>query len=367
MTKSSDKARFYYSLDNKTFTQLGGETKLSFNLTVFVGTRFGLFCYATKEGSQGYADFDWFSTESSFDEEMFYPADFEGYSEDMLTAESLSLPGVSSEVMVGNSGQLQVVATYRDGHTENVAAMSRYETDSNGVIEIKNGRIIGLKEGTANVNVSYTDPMGHELKTSFSVRSTFFPFGAQYISTSLFAQGTYNETTHTFKPGQWGQMGWVYESGADMSGYKFLVIKLKQASNDSHLNIFTENSIWTPCHSTSAFGTRKQIVVNLSTAKYTSDGNKKGQALETNNIHIVAFWGNGNQSIVVEDMYLTNNSDFSPENPSAIDAVTMQRAGRVNVYTLSGQLVRQNMQRGKAVQGLPAGIYVVGGEKVVVR
>ena len=367
MTKSSDKARFYYSLDNKTFTAIGGETKLSFNLTVFVGTRFGLFCYATKEGSQGYADFDWFSTESSYDEEMFYPADFEGYSEDMLTAESLSLPGVSSEVMVGNSGQLQVVATYRDGHTENVAAMSRYETDSNGVIEIKNGRIIGLKEGTANVNVSYTDPMGHELKTSFSVRSTFFPFGAQYINTSLFAQGTYNEQTRTFKPGQWGQMGWVYESGADMSGYKFLVIKLKQASNDSHLNIFTENSIWSPCHSTSAFGSRKQIVVNLSTAKYTSDGNKKGQALETNNIHIVAFWGNGNQSIVVEDMYLTNNSDFTPENPSAIDAVTMQRADSVNVYTLSGQLVRQNMQRSKAVQGLPAGIYVVGGEKVIVR
>jgi hypothetical protein len=45
----------------------------------------------------------------------------------------------------------------------------------------------------------------------------------------------------------------------------------------------------------------------------------------------------------------------------------MQRAGCVNVYTLSGQLVRQNMQRGKAVQGLPAGIYVVDGEKVIVR
>ena len=66
-------------------------------------------------------------------------------------------------------------------------------------------------------------------------------------------------------------------------------------------------------------------------------------------------------------MYLTNNSDFTPENPSAIDAVTMQSAGSVSVYTLSGQLVRRNMQRGKAVQGLPAGIYVVDGEKVIVR
>ena len=44
---STSKTRFYYSLDNATYTQLGGETTLGFNLTVFVGARFGLFCYNT--------------------------------------------------------------------------------------------------------------------------------------------------------------------------------------------------------------------------------------------------------------------------------------------------------------------------------
>ena len=57
-----DKARFYYSLDNKTWKAFGGETHQTFNLTVFVGSRFGLFCYATKQAG-GYADFDWFSTD----------------------------------------------------------------------------------------------------------------------------------------------------------------------------------------------------------------------------------------------------------------------------------------------------------------
>ena len=62
-----DKARFYYSLDNKTWEPFGGETHQTFNLTVFVGSRFGLFCYATKQLG-GYADFDWFSTEENFNE-----------------------------------------------------------------------------------------------------------------------------------------------------------------------------------------------------------------------------------------------------------------------------------------------------------
>ena len=56
-----NKARFYYSLDGEAWEPFGGETQQTFNLTVFVGSRFGLFCYATKE-SGGYADFDWFLT-----------------------------------------------------------------------------------------------------------------------------------------------------------------------------------------------------------------------------------------------------------------------------------------------------------------
>ncbi len=57
-----NKARFQYSLDGKTWEPFGGETQQSFNLSVFVGSRFGIFCYATKQQG-GYADFDWISTE----------------------------------------------------------------------------------------------------------------------------------------------------------------------------------------------------------------------------------------------------------------------------------------------------------------
>ena len=363
ITKSTDKTQFYYSLDNKTYTKIGSETKMSFNLTVFVGARFGLFCYATQEGSEGYADFDWFSTEDSFNETDFYPATFEGYSADMLTAEQLSMESNDLEIMVGNNAALQITATYRDGHTENVAAKAKLSTEATDIIAMQNGTIRGLAEGTAQVTATYTDPMGNELQTTFNVRSTFFPFGKQYINTSLFAQGTYNEKTHTFRPGQWGQMGWEYPNGADMSAYKYLVIKLKQAQNcDAHLNIFTANSIWSDGYETPAFGSKKQIVVNLQTAKI-----KNGQKLDTKNIHIVCFWANGSGNIVVDDMYLTNNSDYSPMQPSGISTVAGNGQANVNVYSLSGQLLRHNVPQTEATQGLKAGIYIVGGKKIVIE
>ena len=360
---STNKTQFYYSLDNSTYTALGGQTTLGFNLTVFVGARFGLFCYAEGE-AEGYADFDWFSTESNYDEAMFYPSHFDGYNPDMLTAEKLELPAEQLEVMVGNTSQLQMTATYLDGHTENVAAKARYTVDAPQVVELQGGKVRGLAEGIANVTASYTDPMGNVLQAAFSVRSTFFPFAKEYINTSLFAQGTYNESTHTFKPGQWGQMGWEYHNGADMSAYKYLVIKLAATSSGSHLNIFTENSIWSPCFATPDFGSKKQIVVNLSTAKYTSDGNKKGMPLETNNIHIVCFWGNGNQTIRVDDIYLTNNDDYSP---SDVEGIVWTRPEQVDVYSLDGRMVRRQVNRDEALRGLSSGIYLVDGRKVVVK
>ena len=80
ITYGTSKTQFYYSLDNQTFTKLGDQTTLGFNLSVFVGARFGLFCYSSQP-STGYADFDWFSTDKNFDEDSFYGSSFEGYTD----------------------------------------------------------------------------------------------------------------------------------------------------------------------------------------------------------------------------------------------------------------------------------------------
>ena len=194
---------------------------------------------------------------------------------------------------------------------------------------------------------------------TYTVRSTFFPFAAENISTSLFSQGTYDEKTHTFKPGEYGQMGWEYQNGADMSGYKYLVIKLKNTASGAHLNLFTAGSIWSDCYATADFGSKKQIVVNLQTAKYTS-GDKTGKALDTKNIRIVSFWSNRG-TIIVDDMYLTNNSDYSREDPTAIGDIQVSKPRQASVlYDLSGRRIG-------SANGARPGIYIKDGKKVIIR
>jgi beta-xylosidase len=55
----ADKARFYYSLDGHNWTSIGDELQMSYTLPHFMGYRFGLFTYASKEAG-GHADFDYF-------------------------------------------------------------------------------------------------------------------------------------------------------------------------------------------------------------------------------------------------------------------------------------------------------------------
>ncbi|MEO8712908.1 MAG: glycoside hydrolase 43 family protein [Parafilimonas sp.] len=59
---ATGKAGFAYSIDGKTFTALGDELMMKFNLKIFTGNKFCLFNYATAQ-TGGYVDFDWFRVE----------------------------------------------------------------------------------------------------------------------------------------------------------------------------------------------------------------------------------------------------------------------------------------------------------------
>jgi beta-xylosidase len=58
-TNKKDEATFFYSLDGKTWNPIGETLKMKYTIPHFMGYRFGLFNYATKE-TGGYVDFDWF-------------------------------------------------------------------------------------------------------------------------------------------------------------------------------------------------------------------------------------------------------------------------------------------------------------------
>ncbi|MFL5747607.1 MAG: glycoside hydrolase 43 family protein [Niastella sp.] len=58
-TNRKDTAHFYYSLDGNSWTPIGSLLKMTYTLPHFMGYRFGLFNYATKQAG-GSADFDFF-------------------------------------------------------------------------------------------------------------------------------------------------------------------------------------------------------------------------------------------------------------------------------------------------------------------
>ena len=58
-TNKKDVADFYYSLDGKTWNSIGTQLKMAYTIPQFIGYRFALFNYATKE-TGGFVDFDWF-------------------------------------------------------------------------------------------------------------------------------------------------------------------------------------------------------------------------------------------------------------------------------------------------------------------
>jgi len=349
------KTKFFYSTDNKEYVQLGNETTHSFNLSVFVGARFGIFNYAT-QALGGFVDVDWFTTEEQFDEDTYFDPNFEGYNEEMLTAEGLAVESAEMEVMIGLSKALELTATFKDGHTENVAAKAKYEISDPEALDIQSGMVIGRKNGRVSVKATYTDPMGNVLTVSFTASSTFFPWGEEYINTTLFGDGTYREATRAFFPGVNGQMGWVYENGVDMSGYKYLVLKLDKVQKvNAAVNIYPQNSIWGNCYS-QPIGDATTVVIPLQEIEYTS-GDAVGEPVNTANIMIVALYAGSNGVIDVSDAYLTNNDDYSPEGVSVNSIHAAPEEADGPIYNLQGMRVDR----------MTKGVYIRNGKKILVK
>ena len=360
---NTSKTKFYYSLDNKTWTALGSETSMSFNLSVFVGARFGLFCYATSALGGGSADFDWFSTEEDFDEDALYQPFTRTLDETMFTATKLAPAATTMDMKIGALYSPRITATFQDKHTENVSPQVTYESSEPENVEIVNGQLRALRQGSSVITASYTDILGNALETSFTANGTYFPFGQDDVKV-LKGSGTYTEKNHVFVPNKNGRIGWSYDTPIDISEYKYMVIKLislTTATPNFGVIICPKlSNVWYA----SELARNKVTVIDLQSARYTT-AVKKNQPLDLTNIASISLTSDGTAAtakIYVSEIYLTN------ENPVGIDEVEVTpHTGKVNVYTLAGQLLQEGVSRSEAVKSLPAGIYVIGNKKVIIR
>ena len=134
-----------------------------------------------------------------------------------------------------------------------------------------------------------------------------------------------------------------------MSGYKYLVVKLQQEQNiGGEIRIFPVNNIWGAGEYIKALS-GKMTVVKLSEVTF-----------DLSKVYIIDFWSRGG-TIYVEDVYLTNNDDYSKQTTGI---TTIQRKIENDVvYNLQGVKVGSRSE----LKSLPRGIYIIGGKKVVVK
>lgn len=107
--KCADKATFYYSLDNIHWEQIGDKLSMSYDWPHFVGYRFGLFYYSTKECG-GYVDFDYYHISNDTESE-YIPAPTN-------TPEPVESPKPSENTETPFNSEQQITQTFTSAPTE---------------------------------------------------------------------------------------------------------------------------------------------------------------------------------------------------------------------------------------------------------
>ena len=278
-------------------------------------------------------------------------ADDEAETGDAYTLQKIEAATGNIEIEEGSNLLISVKAIYADGHSKEICDQATYAFDNPSIAYANKGYIIGKAPGSSKVTVTFTDKNAQQYQTTFNVTVNareFFSFKQNDVI-AIHDNCTYNESTHAFTMAAYGQIGWKYPEGIDISGYKYLVVKLKQNQNiGAQIRIFPVNTIWGANeHIKALSGTT--TVVKLSEVNF-----------DLSKVYIIDFWSNGG-TIYVDDVYLTNNDDYSKQTTGI---ATVQRDIEDGVvYNLQGVKVGTRSE----LKSLPRGIYIIGGKKVVVR
>ena len=278
-------------------------------------------------------------------------ADDEAETGPAYTIQSISAATGDIEIEEGANVLISLKANYADGHTQEICDQATYAFDNSAIASANNGYIKGQTPGSTKVTATYTGKNGQQYQTTFNVTVNardFFSFKQSDVI-SIWDNCTYNESTHAFTMAAYGQIGWKYPEGIDISGYKYLVVKLQHEQNiGGEIRIFPVNNIWGAGEYIKALS-GKMTVVKLSEVTF-----------DLSKVYIIDFWSRGG-TIYVDDVYLTNNDDYSKQTTGI---TTIQREIENNVvYNLQGVKVGSRNE----LKLLPRGIYIIGGKKMVVR
>lgn len=218
---------------------------------------------------------------------------------ELIDVEVMDVSG-DIEIRMGDSKSLIVKAVYKDGSKGVVTSKAKITSSNEAVVKVVSGKLVALKEGEADLVVSYTSSAGVKKERTLKVKViTPFPLTAAMFNPSIWEQGTFDEKTHTLTTGQYGFGGWQYAEGLDLSAYKTLTVELG-SDNDSQISfrLFDKNNYWSD-PAMYDFGGSRKVVIDLKAMK-----DKNGQSISPAHLYIVGFWSLGNKPFVIKNLTL---------------------------------------------------------------
>ena len=216
---------------------------------------------------------------------------------------SLQVAGVTNSLSIrmGDSKNFIVKALYVDGTTRVVTSKSSVSSSNSAVLQVDNaGKMVAVKEGQAQVAISYTSAKGVTKQLVLTVNViTPFPLTATMFNPSIWEKGTFDEGTRTLVTGKYGFGGWEYANGLNLSAFKTLTIELGNDNQSSvSFRLFDKTSYWTD-PATYDFGSSRKVVVDLQNMK-----DKNGLRIDPSHLYIIGFWSTGDKPIVIDRVLL---------------------------------------------------------------
>ena len=216
---------------------------------------------------------------------------------------SLQVAGVTNSLSIrmGDSKNFIVKALYVDGTTRVVTSKSSVSSSNSAVLQVDNaGKMVAVKEGQAQVTISYTSAKGVTKQLVLTVNViTPFPLTATMFNPSIWEKGAFDEGTRTLVTGKYGFGGWEYANGLNLSAFKTLTIELGNDNQSSvSFRLFDKTSYWTD-PATYDFGSSRKVVVDLQNMK-----DKNGLRIDPSHLYIIGFWSTGDKPIVIDRVLL---------------------------------------------------------------
>lgn len=212
-----------------------------------------------------------------------------------LSAERLKIGGSDKGLNLseGVSRDLIVNAVQAGNVVFPLTAGVEATTSDASIARIEGNKIVAVAEGETTVTVR---ALGLEASCQVIVNG-LFPLKEGIFDPNIWEQGTFDEATRTFTTGQYGFAGWHY-NGLDISGHKYLVVKLGAGTDFSCQPSFRlfDKGYWDGAAEYD-FNGKSELRIEIS--KITR---RDGGSFNTHNVNIIGFWTLGFKPVVIDSV-----------------------------------------------------------------